>query len=127
MRLLISPNLKLDNARDITIKVAEGIINNNMQPCVIKSSYEFLSLKNVDYIFSVESISECDIVVAVGGDGTIFHCAFDALMSDKPILGINAGRLGFLSQMEISDLSCLSQISKGDYSIENISTMPCVF
>ncbi|MEG1973058.1 MAG: NAD(+)/NADH kinase, partial [Oscillospiraceae bacterium] len=60
----------------------------------------------------------CDIIVAVGGDGTIFHCAFDALLCDKPILGINAGRLGFLSQMELSDLSPLQYIPSNKFTVE---------
>src|SRR5574344_2070196 len=120
MRLLISPNLKLENAAEITLTVADNIRSYGMEPCILATAADTLSLNySHDGLIVADSIDYCDIVVAVGGDGTIFHCAFDALKSNKPILGINAGRLGFLSQMELSDLSCLSDISKGNYSIEN--------
>ena len=119
MRLLISPNLKLENAAEITLTVANSIHSYGMEPCLLTTAADTLSLNSHDGLTIADSIDYCDIVVAVGGDGTIFHCAFDALKSNKPILGINAGRLGFLSQMELSDLSCLSDISKGNYSIEN--------
>ena len=60
----------------------------------------------------------CDAVVAIGGDGTIFHAAADAMRFEKPVLGINAGRLGFLAQAEGDDLSPLDRFAAGDYEIE---------
>jgi len=65
-----------------------------------------------------EGIALCDAVVAVGGDGTIFHAAADAMRREKPVLGINAGRLGFLAQAEGNDLSPLDRFAAGDYEIE---------
>jgi NAD+ kinase len=62
--------------------------------------------------------STCDVVAAIGGDGTIFHAASDAMFYDKPVLGINAGRLGFLAQIEADELSSLSELAEGRYTIE---------
>lgn len=36
-----------------------------------------------------------DLIISIGGDGTIIHSAHHALQLDCPVLGINAGRLGF--------------------------------
>ncbi len=63
-------------------------------------------------------LADCDMVLAVGGDGTILHCAAYAALADKPVLGVNAGSLGFLTQMEGKDLSHLSRLSRGDYTIQ---------
>lgn len=65
-----------------------------------------------------ELIRTCDAVVAVGGDGTIFHAAAEAMYDEKPVLGVNAGRLGFLAQLEGDDLSPLSVFADGNYTIE---------
>ena len=47
-----------------------------------------------------DMISQCDVVIAVGGDGTIIHTAKHASVHEKPILGVNLGRLGFLCDVE---------------------------
>ena len=118
MRLLIYPNLKMDGARDKILYVAENILKYGMEPCLSKKAKEVLGFRDNEGLTILDSMSDCDIVVALGGDGTIFHSAFDALEHDKPVIGINGGRLGFLSQMEISDLTPLKEISNGNYQIE---------
>ncbi|MBR5486303.1 MAG: NAD(+)/NADH kinase [Oscillospiraceae bacterium] len=58
---------------------------------------------------------EFDAIVAVGGDGTILRFARFALTMGKPILGVNAGRLGFLTTIEKDDDESLKRFVKGDY------------
>ena len=50
------------------------------------------------------SPEECDLVVSVGGDGAVLRTAQTAIRYGKPIVGINAGRLGYLCALEMSDL-----------------------
>ncbi|MFT5366903.1 MAG: NAD+ kinase [Candidatus Latescibacterota bacterium] len=61
-----------------------------------------------------------DVLVAMGGDGTILRAA--ALVQDynKPILGVNLGRLGFLAGAEPSELEeGLDRFLAGDYTVES--------
>lgn len=60
----------------------------------------------------------CDAVIALGGDGTILKIVNQAADFDVPIMGINLGHLGFLTQAERGDLSNLVKILEGDYTIE---------
>ena len=48
-----------------------------------------------------QMIESCDAVIAIGGDGTIIHAAKHAAHADKPILGVNVGRLGFVAGLEV--------------------------
>lgn len=48
--------------------------------------------------------NECDAIIAIGGDGTILDVAQKACLYDVPILGVNLGRLGFLADVETSDV-----------------------
>lgn len=65
-----------------------------------------------------EMYKACDIAVAVGGDGTTVKTAKNAAVNGKPALGINCGRLGFLSAAERNELSLIKRVLDGDYSIE---------
>lgn len=59
-----------------------------------------------------------DMVIAVGGDGTTLKVAKNAALFNKPTLGINAGRLGFMSGLEKNELPLLESLMCGTYQIE---------
>jgi len=63
---------------------------------------------------------EFDLLVAVGGDGTMLRVSHLCAPCDVPILGINLGRLGFLMQFRREEWhSAMEQLLVGDYWIEN--------
>jgi len=64
-------------------------------------------------------IEACDTIIAVGGDGTIIHSAKHAAVANKPILGINVGRLGFVAGLEMNELDYLKDLVDGNYTVEN--------
>ncbi len=66
-----------------------------------------------------EALERADMVICIGGDGTIIRSAKLAISMDKPILGINSGRLGFLAAAEANEQEKLTRLLQGDYSIEN--------
>ena len=68
---------------------------------------------------TAEMIQACDIIIAVGGDGTIIHCARSAATAQKPILGINTGRLGYIAGLETNEMDRLEKLTSGDYTIED--------
>lgn len=49
---------------------------------------------------SGEELGHCDVVVAIGGDGTVLEAARHALVDDAAVIGINTGRVGFLADGE---------------------------
>lgn len=65
-----------------------------------------------------EIIRECDIAVTVGGDGTIIHNAKFAAFYEKPLLGINLGRVGFVANIEPDELDELKKLVSGGYRIQ---------
>lgn len=61
-----------------------------------------------------------DVMISIGGDGTILNAATMVNDSGIPILGINTGRLGFLSTMQIEDVQTyLNDLMNGNYSIDS--------
>jgi NAD+ kinase len=66
----------------------------------------------------------CELVLVLGGDGTVLRAAELALAASVPILGINLGRIGFLTEAEAENLDeALAQVVKRDYRIEQRMTL----
>ncbi len=64
-------------------------------------------------------LPDCDFLIVAGGDGTIIENSRAAASCHKPILGVNVGRLGFLSGIEPERLDMLSKLKTGDYATEH--------
>jgi NAD+ kinase len=74
----------------------------------------------IDATAQTSLAAEADLVVAVGGDGTILYAAGLMRGHDKPLLGVNRGRLGFLADVLPDDmLDCIDRIFAGEFSIES--------
>lgn len=59
-----------------------------------------------------------DLVIAVGGDGTFLAAARTALAADAPIVGVNAGTVGFLAEVETGRIGeAMERLVAGDYTI----------
>lgn len=59
-----------------------------------------------------------DMFVVLGGDGTIIDVACKAALRQVPILGINLGRVGYLAELEMSELDKLDDVMKGNYTVD---------
>ena len=57
-------------------------------------------------------------VICFGGDGTILHMAKAATRQGIPILGVNIGTMGFMAELESSELEQLKRLANDDYSID---------
>ena len=66
-----------------------------------------------------EMFEKSDILVAFGGDGTLLSLSRRSYHHDKPILGINAGNLGFLTDVQLDEIDAfVDKIFSGDYRID---------
>ncbi|WP_413814394.1 NAD(+)/NADH kinase [Caproiciproducens galactitolivorans] len=120
LKVALIPNLSKHNAQLHTLEVvhklhkfgAEVFMRSNLKSCFANSRITF-------YDDFDKMMFDCDVVIAVGGDGTIIHCSRHAAVAGKPILGINVGRLGFVAELETNELDRLKDLVDGDYEIEN--------
>jgi len=72
------------------------------------------------FFYLDKTVEEMDMILVVGGDGTILSVVELAVKNDVPILAFNTGKVGFLAELDIqTDLSrVFDDLSKGDYSLE---------
>ncbi len=74
----------------------------------------------IEAVDGTELAAQADLIIAVGGDGTMLHAASLNQNPDVPLLGINRGRLGFLADVSPDDmLDSLDQILAGNYALES--------
>lgn len=72
----------------------------------------------------VEALPSTDIVVVLGGDGTFLRAARAVARIDVPILGVNLGKVGFLSKVEAGELeNVLAQLAAGHYRLDERMTL----
>ena len=83
--------------------------------CALESLKE-VSPKSIE-IVTEEALRKCDLLLAIGGDGTVLSTARIALGTSIPILGVNAGHVGFLAETRVEDLKMtLDLLQAGEFS-----------
>lgn len=75
-----------------------------------------------------EFTPDADFIFAIGGDGTLLRTASEIKGKDIPIVGINAGSLGYLTEITFDEIDLvLKKIKEKDYKIEERMTVKCIF
>lgn len=64
------------------------------------------------------ALKDADILICFGGDGTILHAARNATSCGVPILGVNMGSVGFMAELEHSEIRLLTRLAEGMYTVE---------
>lgn len=77
-----------------------------------------IDLPNLNVLPREKLGEKCDLLVVVGGDGSLLHAAHPAVQQKLPVLGINRGSLGFLTDILPKDLSKIEDILEGKYTVE---------
>lgn len=64
-------------------------------------------------------LPNAEMVICFGGDGTILHMAKTATRKGIPILGVNIGTMGFIAELESTELDKLALLAKGEYTLDS--------
>ncbi len=74
---------------------------------------------SVPYVADYELKHHCEIIIVVGGDGSMLNAALLAIAQDLPVMGVNRGRLGFLTDRYPHELAAIEEILSGKYTEEH--------
>ncbi len=110
MRILIVYNSKNEYSLDIANKAAQCLKDAGANAELLE-----FSEKNSD---CVDFYKQYKKIVVVGGDGTIIKVSKTASLCEIPVIGINAGRIGYLASIDSDKLNVIQNIVTGDYSLE---------
>lgn len=124
MKIYLVPNVTKPELLNMACRAAEILAAEGAQP-LMDAQYEHATPKecNVQFMSQQMAYETCDIVVTIGGDGTMLHTARQTIHCQKPMVGVNMGRLGFLTLIENDELDKLRRLPKGEYTVEHRSLL----
>lgn len=122
--IFIYPNLRKESARAILPAVCEQLHGEDVQlilPNQLRSSTHELhdEVMALDYMETSEAVRLADAAVILGGDGTMLRIARAAAQNELPLLGINVGHVGFMTELEPAELGEMRGLLDGKYSIDS--------
>ncbi|NLF35171.1 MAG: NAD(+)/NADH kinase [Clostridiales bacterium] len=124
MKVVLSPNPYRDNGLKTTLAARDILAGAGIETVFAlpfsagssrkrEESHHGIAFRNLD-----EVLAGADMLICLGGDGTLLHAAKHAVRHQIPILGINIGSVGFMTELERGDLKLLPRLAAGDYRIE---------
>ena len=120
-KIILTPNPYRDDDFS-TVRAAMKILRDSgvevrlCLPFEVDRSYELP--KDLRFHRLDRELPGASMVVCFGGDGTILHMAKTATRQGIPILGVNIGTMGFMAELENTELNQLKRIAEGDYTID---------
>lgn len=114
--IAIFPNTEKDKELKATREVVSAIKKYG-KTVLLDACFKGKVECEAEFLTMPEIMKRADVIVALGGDGTILKIIKDAAEANVPVMGINLGHLGFLTQAEKDDLGALKKLFDGEYSI----------
>ena len=120
-KVILTPNPYRDNDFS-TVRAAMKILRDSglevrlCLPFEVDRSYELP--KDLRFHRLDRELPGASMVICFGGDGTILHMAKAATRQGIPILGVNIGTMGFMAELESTELDMLARLAKDDYSLD---------
>lgn len=115
-----------DSTLDCLVTLLKFLERNNAHSYIEKEFYNGLNLPQSSYTTSIftKLNKSFDLLVSIGGDGTILRAATLVRDFGIPIVGINTGRLGFLATIQIDEIhDALTEVFKNNYKISQRSLL----
>ena len=111
--LVVIPNINKDNGLAVTDEVISRLLSLGFN-VYIHSSVGYAK----EGVSVYDELPECiELMVVIGGDGSVIDACGLAVERDIPVLGVNLGRMGYLTEVELDGLSSLDKLAEGDYCV----------
>ena len=113
-KILVIPNTLKDADLTVTIDVLKKLREFGLIPLI---SNDFLAKIGDLAEYFVSYPSDADAIIVIGGDGSVIEASKVAIGLGIPLLGVNLGNLGYLSEVETDQLDILKKLKDDEYLI----------
>lgn len=115
-KIVIMPNSMRDVDYVLTSRVCEIFISHGAS-VYISDLHRGAGLSAVEYYDKASFPRDAQLITVIGGDGSVLDASKYAIREDIPILAINKGHLGYLTQLDEDNLEPIEKIFSGEYKI----------
>jgi NAD+ kinase len=110
--------------RELLEEVARFLVREGLEVAIERATAQATSMEDYDAVDAAQLGLRCDLAVVVGGDGTMLGIARELARFDIPLVGINQGRLGFITDIPVGQYQeALAPMLGGDYTEEHRSML----
>ena len=118
--IFIYPNLRKDSARDILQPVCDQLRRDGVRLMLPKQMRVVPPIiEDADYMKTEDAVQFADMAVVLGGDGTMLRLAREAAQNQLPLLGINVGHVGFMTELEPAELPKMEKLFTDEFSLDS--------
>ena len=120
--VILAPNPYRDKNFQTVRNAVEVLKSAGLNPRVclpfdIDRSYELP--RDIRFHRLDRELANAEMVICFGGDGTILHMAKTATKRGLPIMGVNIGTMGFMAELESTELDKLALLAEGNYTLDS--------
>lgn len=115
-RILVVPNTLKDADLSVTSKVVDKLREFNLIPFMNADFSEKIG-DRAEYFATYPN--DAELILVIGGDGSVIEASRIAIALDVPLLGVNLGNLGYLSEVELDELDLFEKLAKDEYVISD--------
>ena len=122
-KIALITNLNIPEKLSAAAKVADRI-SGRAQEILIPENYKDRVFRNrmhrseFSYRSYDQIYSEAELIIVIGGDGSMLEAARRAAHSGIPVLGVNMGRIGYMTELEMDELELIDRVFEGKYSLD---------
>ena len=129
-RVMVQPNPTKGAALRVNRRLISLLLAEEFQVVALEEYREVLLFglseeekRKIRFLREPEIYQACDFIMVVGGDGTILRIAGQASLYQKPVLGVNCGTVGFMSELEPDEIEMVRSVKSGNFTLDDRSML----
>ena len=129
-RVMVQPNPTKGAALRVSRRLISLLLAEKFQVVALEEYREVLLFglseeekRKIRFLREPEIYQACDFIMVVGGDGTILRIAGQASLYKKPVLGVNCGTVGFMSELEPDEIEMVRSVKSGNFTLDDRSML----
>ena len=128
MKIALFANTQKPHIKQVSNSLIDWLLDHHIKIIISSHLSQFLERDDnkISLVEREDIATQSDVIITLGGDGTLLFAAKLVGSSQTPLLGVNVGGLGFLTEVSLDSLyKKLDDLISGNYSIHKRMTIHC--
>ncbi len=115
----IYPNLGKEETRDAIPLVCDALRREGVRLMLPERAKTVCPFAQTDFVPEEDAVRTASLAVVLGGDGTMLKLARNAALHGLPMLGVNTGHIGFMTELELDELGQMEKLFTNGYTFDS--------